>query len=84
MGDSTGQSQQITTWLADWRGGDAAAGDRIIGAVYPDLRHIAARFLGNERRNHTLEPNALVNELWIRLMGKESVAYDARKPCAGF
>jgi RNA polymerase sigma factor (TIGR02999 family) len=71
-------SQQITAWLADWRAGNTGAGSRIAGAVYPELRQIAARFLNNERRNHTLEPNALVNELWMRLMGGEPVPYQNR------
>lgn len=69
-------SQQITTWLAGWRGGDAQAGERVAGAVYPELRKIAARFLAGERAGHTLEPNALVNELWLRLGGE--VAFQDR------
>jgi RNA polymerase sigma-70 factor, ECF subfamily len=50
-----------------WRAGNAEAGDRLAAAVYPELRQIAARFLHAERAHHTLEPNALVNELWMRL-----------------
>ena len=47
-------------------------------AVHAELRQIAARFLRNERQGHTLEPHALVNELWIRLMGGEPVSYQNR------
>jgi RNA polymerase sigma factor (TIGR02999 family) len=64
-------SPQITRWLADWRQGNRDAGDRLARAVYPELCQIASRFLHNERGHHTLEPNALVNELWIRLVGSE-------------
>jgi RNA polymerase sigma factor (TIGR02999 family) len=71
-------SEQITAWLTDWRAGSSGAGSRIAEAVYPELRQIAARFLNNERRNHTLEPSALVNELWVRLMGGEAVPYHNR------
>jgi RNA polymerase sigma factor (TIGR02999 family) len=78
MDEKTPASQQITAWLADWRQGNSGAGSRLAGAVYPELRQIAARFLHNERGNHTLEPNALVNELWIRLMGGEPVPYQNR------
>jgi RNA polymerase sigma factor (TIGR02999 family) len=78
MEDKPPPSEQITAWLADWRQGNPGAGSRIAGAVYPELRQIAARHLHNERNNHTLEPNALVNELWIRLMGGEAVAYQNR------
>jgi RNA polymerase sigma-70 factor (ECF subfamily) len=71
-------SPQITRWLTDWRQGSRDAGDRLAQAVYPELRQIASRFLHNERDNHTLEPNALVNELWIRLVGSEEVHYQNR------
>ena len=47
-------------------------------AVHAELRQIAARFLRHERDGHTLEPHALVNELWIRLMGGEPVSYQNR------
>ncbi|HEY3835035.1 MAG TPA: sigma-70 family RNA polymerase sigma factor [Bryobacteraceae bacterium] len=71
-------SPQITRWLADWRQGNRDAGNRLAQAVYPELRQIASRFLHNERNNHTLEPNALVNELWIRLVGSEEVQFQNR------
>ena len=62
----------------NWRDGDCDAGERLFGVVYPELRRIAARFLRNERLNHTLEPGALVNELCIRLLGSEPIAYHDR------
>src|SRR5438309_1328733 len=71
-------SKQITLWLDDWRKGSNHAGDRLLDAVYPELRQIASRFLHNERNHHTLEPNALVNELWIRLVGGDPVPYQNR------
>ena len=74
----TPHSQQITRWLADWRDGDDAARDRLFAAVYPQLRQIASRFLHNERPDHTLEPNALVNELCLRLLGAGSIAFQDR------
>ena len=69
---------EITRWLADWRGGDAQAANRLLDAAYPELQRIAGRFLRAERANHTLEPTALVNELWIRLCGGAEVDYRAR------
>jgi RNA polymerase sigma factor (TIGR02999 family) len=71
-------AQQITVWLADWRAGNTGAGSRLADAVYPELRKIAARFLRNERANHTLEPNGLVNELWLRLVGGAEIPYNNR------
>jgi RNA polymerase sigma factor (TIGR02999 family) len=78
MASGPGASPQITRWLADWRQGSRAAGDRLAQAVYPELRQIASRFLHNERGHHTLEPNALVNELWIRIVGSEAIHYQNR------
>jgi len=71
-------SGEITAWLTNWRDGDQAAGERLFGVVYPELRRIAARFLHHERLNHTLEPGALVNELCMRLLGAEPIAYRDR------
>jgi RNA polymerase sigma factor (TIGR02999 family) len=69
---------QITGWLADWRAGDEAARDRLFAVVHPQLRVLATRLLQRERRDHTLEPNAVVNELYLRLTGGQSVAYADR------
>jgi RNA polymerase sigma-70 factor (ECF subfamily) len=71
-------SQQITAWLTNWREGDQQAPERLFAVVYPELRRIAARFLHNERDHHTLEPNALVNELCLRLLGSEPINYQDR------
>jgi RNA polymerase sigma factor (TIGR02999 family) len=44
--------------------------------VQPQLRQIAARYLQRERADHRLEANAPVNELWMRLMGTEPIAFN--------
>ncbi|MBL8268181.1 sigma-70 family RNA polymerase sigma factor [Steroidobacter sp.] len=63
----------LTKLLSDWRQGDLTARDRVIDVVYPELRAIASRQLAAERRNHTLQPTALVNEAYMRLTGVERV-----------
>lgn len=63
----------LTKLLADWRQGDLSARDRVIDVVYPELRAIASRQLAGERRNHTLQPTALVNEAYLRLSGVERI-----------
>lgn len=63
----------LTQLLADWRQGDLSARDRVIDLVYPELRAIANRQLAAERRNHTLQPTALVNEAYLRLSGIERI-----------
>jgi len=69
---------EITGWLTSWRAGDERARDRLFSAVHPHLRQIAAGLLRRERRDHTLEPNAVVNELCIRLIGSQPISYQDR------
>ena len=69
---------EITGWLTRWREGDEQARDRLFTVVHPQLRQIAARLLQRERRDHTLEPNAVVNELCLRLLGSEPISYADR------
>ena len=76
--ESPALSQQITRWLGDWRLGDAHARDELFAVVHPHLRQIAGRYLQRERADHTLEPNALVNEPFVRLMGNEPIAFNDR------
>lgn len=57
----------LTSWLAAWKNGDAAAGSRLMAAVYDDLRRVARRRLRAERSDHSLAPTALVHEAYLRL-----------------
>ena len=49
--------------------GDAQAKEQLFAAVYNELRRMARRAMLNERPDHTLQPTALVNEVFIRLVG---------------
>lgn len=64
---------EITGLLRAWTGGDDKALERILVLVYPELRRIAQRCLGNERNGHTLEATALVNEAYLRLVEVQKV-----------
>src|SRR5690242_14890377 len=74
----TPPTEQITVWLARWREGDEHARDQVFGAMHSQLRVISAHLLQRERGNHTLEPNALVNELCIRHFGNQKIDYNDR------
>jgi RNA polymerase sigma factor (TIGR02999 family) len=63
--------EQITRLLHDWASGDTNALPRLVEAVYPELRRIAARHLRGERIGHTLQPTAIVNEAYLRLAQQE-------------
>jgi RNA polymerase sigma-70 factor (ECF subfamily) len=69
---------EVTQLLKDWSSGDPEALDRLIPIVYAELRAIAARYLRRERRDHTLQPTALVNEAYLRLIDQKQVQWQNR------
>jgi RNA polymerase sigma-70 factor, ECF subfamily len=58
---------QITELLRRLRAGDADASHELLPLVYSELRRIAGKYLRKERKNHTLQPTALVNEVYLRM-----------------
>jgi RNA polymerase sigma factor (TIGR02999 family) len=69
---------EVTELLRDWSQGDASALDRLIPLVFEDLRHIAGRLFRGENEAHTLQPTALVNEVYLRLIGQRKVQWQNR------
>jgi RNA polymerase sigma factor (TIGR02999 family) len=69
---------QITGLLKDFADGEKDALDRLIPMVYLELRKIADGYLRRERPGHTLQPTALVHELYARLLGQEQPDYRNR------
>ncbi len=69
---------EVTQLLREWSGGRKEARDELLGLVYEPLRAIAGRHLHRERDGHTLQPTALVNELYLKLVGQRSVAWNDR------
>jgi len=55
--------------MADFRGGDRNAADRLVQLFYPELRRMAAARMKRERPDHTWQPTVLVNELYLELAG---------------
>jgi RNA polymerase sigma factor (TIGR02999 family) len=70
--------QDVTGLLIAVRDGDREAGDRLMQAVYEDLRKKAAAFLRRERAGHTLQPTALVHETYLRLVDQKRVVWQNR------
>src|SRR5262245_37301828 len=62
------QAGDITGLLAGWREGDRVSLDRLIPLVRAELRQLARRHLGHERKNHTMQPSSLVQEAFLRLV----------------
>ena len=69
----------VTMLLQSWRRGDVSALDRVAEIVDRELRRLAAAYLRRERPGHTLQPTALVNEAFLRLMGQaDRVDWESR------
>ncbi|HKC88277.1 MAG TPA: sigma-70 family RNA polymerase sigma factor, partial [Blastocatellia bacterium] len=71
-------SQNITRLLLDWRNGDQTALDQLMPLVYEELRRMANHYMRNERRGHTLQTSALVNEAYLRLVDHENIEWANR------
>lgn len=71
-------SDGVTQLLIRWSGGDQAALDKLIPLVYGELRRLASNYLRRERQGHTLQPTALVNEAYLRLVDQRSANWQNR------
>jgi RNA polymerase sigma factor (TIGR02999 family) len=74
MADST----NITQLLVAWSEGDQSALDRLAPLVEQELRRLAAHYMAGERPNNVLQPTALVNEAFLRLMNWKNVHWQNR------
>ncbi len=71
-------SLDLTALLLDWVAGDEDALERLAPVIYEDLKRIARNRLRGERAGHTLQPTALVNEAYMRLVDQERVQWTCR------
>jgi len=78
-----GAGEPITQWLVAARGGDSAARERLIGAVYAELKRSASRELRRFRAVETLQTTALVNEAYLRLLAGENLPFESRAHLLG-
>jgi RNA polymerase sigma factor (TIGR02999 family) len=74
----TERAVSITRLLRAWGRGDREARDTLLPLVYRELREQAARYLRRERRDHTLQPTALIHEAYLRLAGQDAIAWQNR------
>ena len=78
------ESDEITDLLLAWSDGDEHALERLIPLVVEELRSIAKRCFHREDSGHTLQPTALVNEVYLRLVDRRSVSWKNRGHFFGF
>jgi len=60
----------VTSLLLELRAGNSDAMSRLVPLVYRELRRLAAHYMKQERPDHTLQPTALVHEVYFRLVGR--------------
>jgi RNA polymerase sigma factor (TIGR02999 family) len=70
--------QEVSRLLQAWRGGDLEARDQLLAVVYQELRRRAAAYLRRERPGDTLQPTALVHEVYLRLIKQDRTAWQNR------
>ncbi|MCA1606371.1 MAG: sigma-70 family RNA polymerase sigma factor [Acidobacteria bacterium] len=70
--------QDVTALLTEWSEGDRSALDRLMPVVYGELHRIAERYFRRERSDNTLQPTALVNEAYLRLVRQSAVSLKNR------
>lgn len=73
----------VTKLLQEWSQGDASALEKLIPMVFEDLRQIAGRLFLREADSHTLQPTALVSEVYLRLMEQRKVYWQNREQFFG-
>jgi RNA polymerase sigma factor (TIGR02999 family) len=70
--------ESITQLLTKWSGGDETALEELMPLVYQELRRLAGNYLRREKAGHTLQPTALVNEAYLRLVDQKSARWQNR------
>jgi RNA polymerase sigma factor (TIGR02999 family) len=69
---------EITQWLADCKGGDNGALEKLLPLVYDELHRRAVHLFSQESAGHTLQPTALVNEVYLRLLDQREMDWQNR------
>ena len=68
----------VTALLRAWSDGDAASLDRLVPVVEAELRRRARIYMSHERKDHTLQPTAVVNEVFVRLIDANNIRWNDR------
>lgn len=78
MQERGGEAGDVTQMLRDWSDGQTQALENLLPFVYAELHRQAANFLGKERPGHTLQPTALINEAYLKLVDRRDVNWQGR------
>lgn len=83
QGDVAAPRRTVTELLRAWSGGDETAVEQLMPLVEAELRQVARAYMRRERKGHTLQATALVNELFLRLRDVRSVGLQDRAHFVG-
>lgn len=72
------QSADITQMLIEMTDGNTEVVNQILPLIYSELRKLASSYLRRERADHTLQPTALVNEAYLKLIDQKKVVWQNR------
>lgn len=72
------ENHEVTRLLQVWDGGDPKALEALMPLIFEDLQRIARSRFSGEKASHTLQPTALVNELYMKLMGESGRGWKSR------
>jgi RNA polymerase sigma factor (TIGR02999 family) len=75
---ATASPGAVTELLRAWSGGDEGALERLVPLIEAELRRLARGYMRRERRGHTLQVTALVNEVYLRLTGARQLGWQDR------
>ena len=70
---------ELTRLLILWQEGNSEALEHFASLVEPDLRRLAVGLLSKERTGHTLQPTALINEVFLRLLRDQKIEFQNRQ-----
>jgi RNA polymerase sigma-70 factor, ECF subfamily len=68
----------ITQVLERWSNGEQSALDELLPLIYKELRRLAGNYIRRERHDHTLQPTALINEVFLRLIDQQDIKWQNR------
>ena len=71
-------SQELTRLLLAWREGEQAALEKLVPIVHQELRRLAHAYMRGERKDHTLQTTALINEAYLRLLDCREMEWQDR------
>ena len=75
---------EVTRLLEAWSQGDPVALEALIPLVYDDLHRMARYFFQREADSHTLQPTALVSEVYLKMRGQKKIRWDSREDFFNF